>query len=316
MLCQFAQYFPKSVASFLQRGQQLRRRFREETITDILMGNILALGGGSVIVDFPNEPVTGADMEWNFVNPDNKTFFQILLQAKRLYDNKKDWKYHSYKKLFYRSGPSKTLQVETLCNTALGRGPNTYPLYIFYNPERTCLLANSAGARKLDGVNLADAFFISKLAKVSTSKKLEAANKTVGAIYPSLFSLIDVFCPSNILPLGRMAFAPRRISIPLLMSFTKGGPQLGRPIPPRPDQVHDRLVEQRATVLKTLRDNNISLELPDVPNVSTEIPPYIAAIISRFENLEPYKPEPLNFWRITFVSANPRDELGRPEAQS
>ncbi|WP_433996363.1 DUF6615 family protein [Bradyrhizobium liaoningense] len=68
MLCLFAQHFPRSVAALLQRGQVLKRRFREETVTDLLMANLLQLGGGSIIVEFPDEPTTGADMEWNFIN--------------------------------------------------------------------------------------------------------------------------------------------------------------------------------------------------------------------------------------------------------
>ena len=63
MLCLFAQHFPRSVANLLQRDKKLKRRFREETITDLLMANLVTLGGSSILVDFPDEPTTGADME-------------------------------------------------------------------------------------------------------------------------------------------------------------------------------------------------------------------------------------------------------------
>src|SRR5271154_4895922 len=81
MLCLFAQHFPRAVASLLQRGEVLSRRFREETVTDLLMANLLAIGAGSIVVEFPDEPTTGADMEWNFINKDTKEHFQLLLQA-------------------------------------------------------------------------------------------------------------------------------------------------------------------------------------------------------------------------------------------
>jgi hypothetical protein len=68
MLCQFARQFPPLVADFLERGRQFKRRLREETVSDLMMVNLQNLGSNQIIVDFPDEPTTGADMEWNFVN--------------------------------------------------------------------------------------------------------------------------------------------------------------------------------------------------------------------------------------------------------
>jgi hypothetical protein len=68
MLCQFARQFLQLVANFLERGRQFKRRLREETITDLMMVHLQNLGSDQIIVDFPDEPTTGADMEWNFVN--------------------------------------------------------------------------------------------------------------------------------------------------------------------------------------------------------------------------------------------------------
>jgi hypothetical protein len=63
MLCQFARQFPPLVADFLERGRQFKRRLREETVTDLMMVNLRNLGSDQIIVDFPDEPTTGADME-------------------------------------------------------------------------------------------------------------------------------------------------------------------------------------------------------------------------------------------------------------
>lgn len=84
------------VESFLERGRNLRRRFREETVTDLMMGSLIA-GKGRVIVEFPDEPVTGADMEWNFVNPADNTLFRIVLQAKQAYGDGMKWRRHTYR---------------------------------------------------------------------------------------------------------------------------------------------------------------------------------------------------------------------------
>lgn len=283
MLCLFAQHFPRSVASFLQRGQHLKRRFREETVTDLLMANLLALGGGSIVVDFPDEPTTGADMEWNFINRDTREHFQILLQAKRLYVDGPNWSTHRYKELFYRSGPLKTLQVETLCTTASTRTNATYPAYIFYNLADTCRSANEVGATNLLGVNLSDAFAVQTLARWSTTKRLEKQNSTIPILYPFFFSLADIFCPSSTRPLGPLALANSRFSIPMVLSFGPGAPTLGRPLPPRPDQVRDRIVEQQKRISESLRS--------------------IGAFVSHAK---------IDFWRATFISMNPTDQLGRP----
>src|ERR1700745_707121 len=84
MLCHFADAFPRIVADFLQSGRALRRGFREESVTDLLMGSLRLLGDRRIIVDFPDEPVTGGNMEWNFVNLNPRSFFRLLIQAKQL----------------------------------------------------------------------------------------------------------------------------------------------------------------------------------------------------------------------------------------
>ena len=311
MLCLFAQHFPRSVATLLQRGQTLKRRFREETVTDLLMANLLALGGGSILVDFPDEPTTGADMEWNFINRDTREHFQILLQAKRVYEADPDWRLHRYKELFYRSGPLGILQVDTLCRTARTRSNATYPGYIFYNLASTCRSAHTQGAINLLGVNLSDASAVQMLAASSTSKKLEKLNSAVGALYPFFFSLADIFCPSNVQPLGPMALAASRFSIPMILSLGRGRPILGRSLPPRPDQVRERLVEQRRKILEIFQEIGISIELPEIPEVSKVIPPELEPLIDRFDREPISSSPPISFWRATFISMNPTDELGR-----
>src|SRR5690348_13489951 len=115
MLCHFADRFPGVVADFLERSRNLGRRFREDSVTDLMMANLVILGGSRVIVEFPNEPVTGADMQWDFVNRDDHTFYRLLIQAKRLYCDGNDWRQHNYRYLRHKVGSG--FQVDLLCHT-------------------------------------------------------------------------------------------------------------------------------------------------------------------------------------------------------
>jgi len=45
MLCSLAHTFPGFVEDFLDLSNGLSRRFREETVTDMFMSNMVAMGG-------------------------------------------------------------------------------------------------------------------------------------------------------------------------------------------------------------------------------------------------------------------------------
>src|SRR6185295_4974759 len=183
----------------------------------------------------------------------------------------------------------------------------------FYNLADTCSSAYAAGAKNLLGVNLSDAAVVQTLAALSTTKKLEKQNSTIGVLYPFMFSLTDIFCPSNVQPLGPMAFSPSRFSLPMILSFGRGGPTLGRPFPPRPDQVRERLIEQQRKIVEFLREAGVSMEFPRIPEVSKEIPPELQPLIDRFDDGADSTSAPIDFWRATFISMNSTDELGRPQ---
>ncbi|WP_420712665.1 DUF6615 family protein [Ancylobacter sp. SL191] len=315
MLCQFAHQFPYFVESFLEQGRSLRRRFREETVTDVMMGSLITAGGGRVVVEFPNEPVTGADMEWNFVNTSDGTFFRILLQAKQAYGEGKSWMRHGYKELLHTSGTGPNLQAETLCDTARAPGSATYPLYILYHPAQTCALVQKYGSTLLSGVNLADGFVIEKLVKAANTRALRTRNKSLKAIAPHLFSLTDLFCPPTVCPVGPVAFAPGMFPIPMYVSTATGRPVLGVPIPPTPRDIRDRIANRRKGDLawtSEMQDTTV----PEVPRVSETIPDDVKAIIARRVDGAVGAPEPLNRWRMTFITTIPRDVPGAPSAES
>jgi hypothetical protein len=310
MLCYLARQFPPFVENFLERGRTLRRRFREETITDLMMGSLITAGTGRVIVEFPDEPVTGADMEWNFVNPGDGTFFRILLQAKQAYGDGTKWTRHGYRELLHTSGTGTKLQAETLCDTARIPGSATYPLYIFYHPAQTCALARKAGMIHVAGVNLADGYVIERLVKAAKTRAFRTSNKSLRVIAPHLFPMSDLFCPPTLLRAGPFALAPGMFPMPVYTAREAGRPVFGVPIPPTPQNVRNRLAERRGTDIEATGGTQID-GLPEVPAVAESIPDDVQAILRRSrETVEGAPSEPLRRWRITFVSVSPREADG------
>lgn len=303
MLCYLANQFPPFVASFLERSRPLRRRFREETVTDLLMGSLVTAGGGRIIVEFPDEPVTGADMEWNFVNPDDGTFFRILLQAKQCYGEGRVWTRHGYRELLHTVGNGTNLQAVVLCNTARADAA-TYPLYIFYHPESTVTAADAAGLGAVSGASLADGYTVEQLVTGATTRTLRTRNKSLKTIAPLLFPLSDLFCPPTVVGAGPLAFAPGRFMFPMVIGREGERTVLGVPIPPTPIAIRDRIARRREAMAE-IRGVAVA-ELPAVPPVAKQIPEEVLTRIGTTEAVSP-SGHRLRSWRVTFVSASPRD---------
>lgn len=310
MLCYFAHQFPPFVANFLEVSRPLRRRFREETVTDLLMGSLVTAGVRRIIVEFPDEPVTGADMEWNFANPDDGTFFRILLQAKQCYGRGKFWTRHGYRELLHTAGSGPKLQAVALCDTARAEAA-TYPLYIFYHPESTCTAAERAGFPAVTGASLADGYIIERLAKCATTQTSRTRNKSLKTIAPLLFSLSDLFCPPTVLGTGPQAFATGRFALPLAIGRERGRTILGVPIPPTPAVIRDRIAS--SLELMAGARERAATEMLSVPAVAKEIPFEVQSAIER-ARAGSLSERGLRRWRVTFVSASPREmdiELAR-----
>ncbi len=198
MLCHYAGIFPPRAALFMDGSTRLRRRFREETITDMLMAGLLALEAFGIIVDFPDERQTGADMEWHFVNLAGPgSHFCLSIQAKSLYAKQRDWQHHSYSKLLYRVGGKS--QAHILVNNARrahAQGIATYPFFAFYNPQRSC--ADAAGANiEIEGVNIADGFVVESLIRKANDRASRTAVKRVGTLHPYFYALKDLLCAGH-----------------------------------------------------------------------------------------------------------------------
>ncbi|KND20192.1 hypothetical protein ADZ37_07210 [Pannonibacter phragmitetus] len=310
MLCNLAHQFPPFVASFLEHSRLLRRRFREETVTDLLMGSLITAGGGRVIVEFPNEPVTGADMEWNFANPDDGTFFRILLQAKRCYGRGGVWTRHGYKELLHTAGSRTKFQAVVLCDTARAEIA-TYPLYIFYHPESTCSAARATGLRTVTGACLADGYVIERLVTGATTRALRTRNKSLKTIAPLLFPLSNLFCPPTVVDKGPFAFVSDRLAFRMATGRQGGRTVIGAPVPPPPSVVRDRIISNLQIMAKG--GEEAIIDLPAVPTVAKQIPEEVLDRIERAGSGHASSRE-LRHWRVTFVSASSRDiddELAR-----
>ncbi len=309
MLCYLAHQFPPFVANFLERSRPLRRRFREETVTDLLMGSLVA-AGGRIIVEFPDEPVTGADMEWNFANPDDGTFFRILLQAKQCYGKGNVWTRHNYRELLHKVGSGSKLQAVTLCDTARAEAA-TYPLYIFYHPESTCTAARASGENAVTGASLADGYAIERLVTGATTRTLRTRNKSLKTIAPLLFPLSDLFCPPTVLEIGPQAFASGQFLPSIATGRAGGRTVVGVPIPPTPAIIRDRIAGSLESM--TEPGEQAATEIPSVPAVAAEIPSEVLSAIARVRDGST-SGQGLRRWRVTFVSASPSDmdaELAR-----
>jgi len=313
MLCTLAKTFPDFVGRFLEQGLALRRRFREETVTDLLMGTLMTAAGGRVIVEFPNEPQTGADMEWNFVDTRTRAFFRLVIQAKQAYGVGAIWSRHCYREIYHTSGSGSILQAQTLCDTAR-TSVATYPLYLFYHPQSTIDLARNRGKQKIEGVNVADGYEIERLVKGAKGRRLRTQNRSLKTIAPLLSPLSSLFCPSSALPMSPAAYVGRRPTL-LLVQNLDGRPYLGIPIPPDPVTIRDRVAiirEAREASLDKVAGAHIAsddayTDWPEVPQVSNVIPKDIEEVL---ESRGRSPATRLNRWRLTFISTTSFSESG------
>lgn len=191
MLCELARSFPPQVARFMERDRGLKRNFREESITDILMSSLIGLQPFGIRVDFPHEPTTGADMDWIFVAPleiGGGRYLRLILQAKRAqFAKSKKGGYWYYHHLDHEKGK----QAQTLVSYA-GSSPDgmsTLPLYVFYHPT-SALLRKTKTRPAVEGINLVFAHQIAPV--VAGGCKRE--NKRVDTWRDSFMPLSDILC--------------------------------------------------------------------------------------------------------------------------
>lgn len=174
MLCKFANTFPSRIAKFLERDRGLKRNFREETVTDLLIASLVGLEPLGIRVDFPDEPTTGGDMDWIFAAPleiNGGRYLRLILQAKRAQFSKlKQDGYWFYQHLDH--GTPRGAQAQTLVSYAASSpdGKSTLPLYVFYHPT-SALKPNHGSLPAIEGVNLVFASQVAPIVKGGCARK-------------------------------------------------------------------------------------------------------------------------------------------------
>lgn len=193
MLCEFAQHFPNHVADVLERDKTLKRNFREETVTDLLMAGMVGLEGFGVTVEFPDESVTGADMDWIYAAPHDVgggTYLRLLIQSKRAkFAKLTNGGYWYYAHLDHGDPPGQ--QAQTLVNYA-ATSPNgmaTVPLYFLYHP-RSAIEPPLPPSPDIEGINV---IFADRVAPI-VNGGCPRTQKRIGAWRDDFFPLSELLC--------------------------------------------------------------------------------------------------------------------------
>jgi hypothetical protein len=194
MLCEFANRFPSDLAQLLERDRGLTRNFREETATDLLMMGLTPFQPLGIRVDFPDEKVTGADMDWIYAAPHEVgggSYLRLMIQSKRckeqrLKDGSSYWYYDHLD-----HGTPKGSQSQTLVNHAATSpdGMATLPLYMFYHPQ-SALQGPLGALPEIEGINIRLARDVVGIVAGGCKRK----EKKVSRWRAGFMSLSDLLC--------------------------------------------------------------------------------------------------------------------------
>jgi len=187
--CDLAERLPVMIAEFLDIEQKLKRRFREDSVTDILVASLLSLPGNGVVVLTPPESKTGGDFDLLVVDPLSGDAVQFRIQAKRLTPHKHDWEIGSYTELAHPHNSG--VQSQTLMRGLGKEAITTIPLYAFYNPAHVC----TASGGTVSGIELASGWEIRERIKTIVKvKPKRIPYKRVGSLQPVFFPLSTILC--------------------------------------------------------------------------------------------------------------------------
>ena len=224
-LCGLSKTLPLLVGNLLDRESKLRKgRFREETLTDIFSGALAAFAGPSLVIEYPPEAKTGADIDLDFVHAASGRRLALRIQAKRLNALTDDMgkvvkpAIRSYAHLLHRVADPVTTVVDYQFRTLNATPAPSIPLYMFYNHGKVVRDPPFRGTKPtVCGINLAFADDIAKQMEAKVAKTAGSRfNKRLSKLQPHFFELDVLFCP--------------------------GGPSHGEDVP-TPDMVSERLRE-------------------------------------------------------------------------
>jgi hypothetical protein len=168
----------------------LSRRFREDTLSDLVIASFLQLPSTPVAILTPNEARTGSDFDLELVDPASNTTICYRIQAKRLGRPTVNWRHRSYHHLAHPKDTGG--QATTLCDASNLAGPiPTIPIYAFFNHETVC------AASGVPGISLADAFEIEAHIKGSLTIKPRPLFRRISSVQHLFFGLETILCPPS-----------------------------------------------------------------------------------------------------------------------
>jgi hypothetical protein len=331
MLCNFADAFPRFVGQFLDHEWGLRRRLREETVTDMWVASLVAMRGLGVHVDLADEIKTGADLEIWFLSSNRERGIGFLIQAKRSHCGKVlmrpacglDFGRHRFEELDHAAGDgrSKGSQARDLTLAANGRG--VYPLYAFYMPGH---IFEKSG--RIQGIMLADGYQVRHRIVLgrrdawrrrtypiggSKPRRGKAEFKALEHLEGLMFPLSVMFCFKSWVPI--QLAADRNEFIQSLMLLMRGE-NVGLATVPEPEEVANSL----ANVIRRAReqeDGERRARFP-LPTVTDQVPSDILQLASgKAISGEVGRPDvPVSRRRIVCVATSLISELPTSEPES
>jgi hypothetical protein len=194
--CELAHEFPAQLAQFMDLEMRIGRgRFREETMTDLLLAALVRLPGAPLELITPPENATGSDFDVVIVDLMGKTQVGYRIQAKRLSLGAVHWDRNSFKELAHKGNTGSQFATLTNAQNLAGPPPLT-ALYAFYIPHSICKLSSMT----VEGIHLAAAQPVSAAirdvqAKVASNGRSQA--KQLRNLSPHFFSLREILCPST-----------------------------------------------------------------------------------------------------------------------
>ncbi|MEN6541695.1 DUF6615 family protein [Parvibaculum sp.] len=199
-LCAFADWFPSQVAAELEQARTLKHQSRETSWTDRMLLELKKLRDPRIIVQNSNERVTGADMDWHFVDFGGR-HLHLAVQAKILHYTATQTPYR-YGDLAYpdwTGGQSR--QLTNFARRQLRGGFSTFPLYLFYNPAVIAPWPWSCAS----GIMLASGYRIrdhlDRERRNSATNKVPSQAVEFTKIRPLMFCLHAIFCqPKDVVP--------------------------------------------------------------------------------------------------------------------
>lgn len=249
--CELADKLPAMIGDFLDLDWALGRRFREDSLTDIIIASFLKLASSEVAIQTPNEWKTGSDFDLLIADLDASTVIQYRIQAKRLYSHVSKWALGSYRELAHPKNSGK--QAAKLVDPANLTGPiPTVPLYAFYNPSTVC----SAAGNCFQGVALADGYEVSAIVqKIASGSPKPTTARRVSEMHHLFFPLANLLCPPP-KAVAKLVASPdqslRQVNEAIISRQTSQSPsrslyEVGRQIPADVRQALESAGDQRIT---------------------------------------------------------------------